>query len=126
MQEGVGHIDYPRGSSDYPISGGKRGLGKDAFVPIEDLSSGESPEDLLLQKEQGELNDDDQEKRKREVEYINRLDERRNPAPLGSRQGGGELVGSRKAVLLKEGVLTNTRDIKGQKRNDGRKPRSKN
>lgn len=118
MQEGVGHIDYPRGSSDYPISGGKRGLGKDAFVPIEDLSSGESPEDLLLRKEEEELNDDQEQKMINDkVEVVHK------PVLLGSRQSGGEVVGSRKAVLLKEKILTNTRYIKGQKRNDGRKPK---
>lgn len=63
MQEGVGHVDYPRGSSDYPISGGKRGLGKDAFVPIEDLSDGENPEDLLINAEEKALKGDEEEEK---------------------------------------------------------------
>lgn len=124
MPEGL-HSDYLKGSSDYPLSGGKRGLGKDAFVPIEDLPGGESPEDILLNIEEGRVELKDEEE-KIVVAKDKKAEVVHNPSLHGSRQGGVEVVGSRKLVLKREGVLLNTRDIKGQKRNDGRKPKSKN
>lgn len=63
MIEGVGHIDYPRGSSDYPLSGGKRGLGKEPFIPIEDLPGGENPEDQLIKAEEKALKGGEEEEK---------------------------------------------------------------
>ncbi len=98
MPEGL-HSDYLKGSSDYPLSGGKRGLGKDAFVPIEDLPGGDNPEDLLIAKQEG--GEDTKEGSEDLAGGARVIKTERKIYPVmtgGLGQGSGEVVGIRKAA----------------------------
>lgn len=174
MPEGVGHIDYPFGSSDYPKHLGKR-VGRRGMeerwpqkaietLPAEEEVAGDLIDErrgVVRKKGKEEIKVDETVRRALEnlpsLEKVVSAKDKGIPRQAGAREMSDEemagyyerqhgswpqepvadeqevspdeklpfRVGSRKTVLKRECVLRNTRDVKGQKRNDGRKPRDK-